>query len=233
MLYAIDEFALLVDAVRIPSLKAADAVGGVDNLFFKWVQFISTRNQEQKKAEHRKYFGSPLDYCDFLIMLCREGGRLIPAYIEQALLVIRQNFRISLSMSHKEGTTMANYRSKTLAKSLTEAMAETKIRADNIIAFMQLEYDVTPVLSATTLPDDYIPLKEHANLLWQKGSSGDVALIRVNDFIYNIVAEQNKNEFTVQDLISRWMSSGENETGIDGLFDDLQSAIEKEIVTLN
>jgi hypothetical protein len=128
---------------------------------------------------------------------------------------------------------MVNYRSKTLDKSLTEARAETKIRADNIIAFMQLGYDVTPVLNAATLPDDYIPLKEHTNLLWQKGSSGNVALIRVNDFIYNIVAEQNKNGFTVQDLISRWVSSGESESGIDGLFDDLQSALEKEIVTLN
>lgn len=235
MLYAIDEFALLVDAVRIPSLRLADDLGGMDNLFFKWVQHISAKNQVQNKPIHRKYFGSPLDYCDFLIMLCQERQESLPAYIEQALMVIRQNFNISLSMSQKEGTTMANYRSKTLAKSLTEARVETRVRADNIIAYMRLEYDVSPVLNATTLPDDYNPPKDHTNLIWQKSSSGNVALIRVNDFIYDIVVEQNKEGFTVQELIDKWITSKEHETdlNIDVLLGDLQSALEKEIVTLN
>ncbi|HWR33596.1 MAG TPA: radical SAM protein [Chitinophagaceae bacterium] len=235
MLYAIDEFALLVDAVRIPSLKLADELGGMDNLFFTWVKHISVKNKKQSKSEYRKYFGRPLDYCDFLIMLCQELHESFPAYIKQALQVIRQNFNISLSMSHKEATTMANYRSKTLAGSLTEARVETKIRSENIIAYMRLDYDVSPVLNAITLPDDYAPPKQCTNLLWQKGSTGNVALIQVNDFIYEIVAEQNREGFTVQELIDRWIISKEDkqDVNIDVLLGDLQSALEKEIVTLN
>lgn len=233
MLYAIDEFALLVDAVRIPSLKIADRLGSMSGLFFKWVSHIEQLNEEKNKPLHRKYFGSPLDYCDFLIMLCQDDAYAVPAYIGQALQVIRQNFLVSLSMSHKEGTTMANYRSKTVARSLTEARSETKIRADNVIACMQLDYDVTPVLNATTVPEDYTPARELTNLVWQKGSSGNVALVRVNDFIYSIVAEKNINGFTMGDLVSRWMNSGDSQAGIEGMLTDLQIAIEKEIVTLN
>lgn len=233
MLYAIDEFALLVDAVRIPSLKVADKIGGMHHLFFKWAAYIEELNQKKNKPSYRKYFGSPVDYSDFLIMICREEESKISPYVEQALQVIRQNFLVSLSMGHKEGTTMANYRSKVMAKSLTEASTGTKIKAENIVACMRLDYDVTAMLNAIVLPDNYMPAKEQTNLIWQKGNSGNVALIRVNDFIYDIVADQASKEFTVEELISRWMNSGDKHTGIEEMFADLQQAIESEIVTLN
>lgn len=51
MIYAVDEFALLIDATRIPSVLIAEAVGGMDMLFFKWINFILNKNESNGKKE--------------------------------------------------------------------------------------------------------------------------------------------------------------------------------------
>ena len=233
MLYAIDEFVLLVDAVRIPSILIAEDIGGMNVLFFRWVNYISAKNQKTHKQEFRKYFGNPLDFCEFLIELCLERKETLAVYTGSILKVIRKNFEISLSLSHREPTTMANYRSKTISKSLTEIKYGSKIISENIIDSMQLEYNIIPILYAAALPDNHMPVKERINLIWQKSDLDNVSLIQVNDFIYHVARDKNK-EYSVQELIDSWMQGQNKDTNIDfsELFNDLQTAQVNSILTV-
>ncbi len=234
MIYAVDEFVLLVDAVRIPSILIAEDVGGMDKLFFKWVAYISGKNEKKGKKEFRKYFGNPLDFCEFLLGLCEERKETLEIYTESLLRVISKNFEVSHSLSHREPTTMANYRSKIIARSLTEIKYESKVTSENVIDSMQLEYNIIPILYSAALPEKYIPAKEKTNLIWQKGDSGNISLIQVNDFIYHIASNKNSKEFSVQELVDNWIQTRKEDDELDfsELFENLQTAQVKNIVTV-
>lgn len=234
MIYAVDEFVLLVDAVRIPSILIAEDIGGMDNLFFKWVGYIATVNIKNKKREFRKYFGNPLDFCEFLLDLCDERKESLPEYTESMLRVINKNFEITHSLSYREPTTMANYRSKTIAKSLMEIKYESTVKAENVIDSLQLGFNIIPILYAAALPPQYAPSREKINLIWQKGDSGNVSLIQVNDFIYHIVTDKKGTGYSVQELIDSWVQIKKEPADIDfsELFDDLQTAQAKKIITV-
>lgn len=234
MLYAIDEFVLLVDAVRVPSIIMAEELGGMDKLFFKWVEFIARENKKTGKDSNRKYFGNPLDYCGFLLTLSTERNIKKASFVDCLLKVIKRNFEIARSLSYQEGTTMANYRSKTISTTLTEVKYSSRVYADNIVDYMQLEYNIVPILYSASLPDDYTPTKEKINLVWQRDDAGNVSLLQVNDFIYQIVSNTSGAEYSVQELLDNWINAQKKNEEVDfsELFNDLRTAQEHKIVSV-
>lgn len=236
MLTAVDEFSILVDSLRLASVKIAEKIGGMKELFFQWISYISHKNEQAGLAEFRKYFGSPVDFCNFLLTLITEHAELFESYIESLVSVAKKNFEISSRLSWMPPVSMATYRSKVIPKSLTEIDFSSRINAGDIIDTLQIDYDITGWLYTSEIPETISPAKQKINLVWQRTGNGNISLITVNDFIYHIIISASERVFSVEKAITDWMAHPKHDPtalNISELLKDVEAACEKELLTLN
>jgi radical SAM superfamily enzyme YgiQ (UPF0313 family) len=234
MIYAVDEFALLVDSVRVPSMIIASHSGGMSELFFKWIAWIELRNQDKERNTYRKYFGSPIEYCEFLTELCCQHIGQFPEYVLPLLLVMKKNFDIASKLSHREPNSMATYRSKAIDPRLTEIHFESSISYGNVIETIELPFDVVPILYSLSLDGGDAPVRRKTNLVWMQAEDGNVSLIQVNDFIFYLLTEVKEKTSCVKDILSSWTQQGNSEMFIySDILSDVQKAVDANLVTLN
>lgn len=233
MISGIDEFALLVDAVRLPSILIAEQGKGMQNLFFEWIKYIATKNTSRSSHAYRKYFGSSIDYCEFLLALNREHQSDFQSFNESLLRIVATNFQIANQSHEIFPISMANYRTKVVDKNLLKVKLNSQISTINILDYIQIEYDVSQYLDCIDVPLE-VPKKQITNYAWQKGVDGQVSLIQLNDFVYYLIDSLQTTTLNVQQLIDDWLkhSNVDESVNLVDIFEDLKSAQERNIIKI-
>lgn len=232
-IYAIDEFSLLADALRLPLLVVAQTKS-IDVLFFEWLNFIETRNTIGGKAEYRKYMGRPVDFSDFLLLQAIEIMDA-PIWLIDLIQLMKANFGVSSSLSLERPITMETYKSNVLSGGLTKLNSATVNITSNILEKIQLSFDVTEMMSAATFSGNENPVFGRTNLVWQENKSGSASLIRVDDFIYHVLCEIESGEKPISDICKEWIKDqhdGES-INLNELEESLKMAFEKDLLIVN
>ncbi len=235
VLYGVDEFALLVDALRVPALSIADEVGGMEELFFLWIDYIEEYNLRFSKPDYRKYMGSPLDFCEFLLQLAEKPGMGNEPHIHVLLRVQKKNFEIARQLSYASPTTMATYRSKTMPAQLTEIHYTSKVIVADMLDAMTIDYDITALLRNTAIIDQAVPEKRKVHLIWHRSPDGNISLVEVSGFLFKILTNPSQPALSINDLLSeyvRFSETAKTEVNFSDILNDLRTAQERDIILI-
>lgn len=236
MLYGVDEFALLVDTVKIPALAVTEKTGGLSNLFFQWIDYIEEINQASQKQEYRRFMGSPIDFCNFLLTITGSIAGIIDEYIETLLLVLKKNFEVTKQLTYINPTSMATYRSKVIPPQLTEVHSSSTFTIHNVLHAMKIDYDVSALIKNVLPPAGYIPEKRTVNLIWHSTEDNNASLVEVNDFLYALLTQPSEQKLSVNRLIETYIKKAETmqaEVNLAEILSDLRSAQEKQLIQIN
>lgn len=231
MLYAIDEFALLVDCTRFASIIISEIIGGMDKLFFSWAEYIRRYNMERGKNKEREYYGAPVDYCGFLLHLL-EGREISETYLPELIAVFRKNFEIASGLKAIEPTTMAGYKSRVLPAGLYGIQMRSRVSIDSVIDTKEVHHDFSALLDNEMPGRDVIVARKRMYLVWQRGSANNVSLISVSASIHHLIQQVKRGQLTIEELLDNWMQFPAD-SGIQGFFDKMQEAMSKNLITLN
>src|SRR5207253_264138 len=65
-LSGVDEFSNLVEPVAAATLRLSREIGGMLEVFDRWTSWIERRNTQMETPRYRRFYGSPLHFCNFL-----------------------------------------------------------------------------------------------------------------------------------------------------------------------
>lgn len=227
---ALEEFPTLVASVLLPTLHEARNAGGMFALFREWISWIRRVNDERGASTFRRYYGTPMQFCDFLIE--RSNGRLnSPAHLGSLLRVFRMNHMISGAT--RIATTMANYRSELASNDVQIVRLDSYLSLNGVVGFMRVEHDVTPALSSSTPYDDLPPANPGPLfLIWQLDESGFVRLLQVDEFQFRAVNLLNEKPRAAAEIIVDWVASAQaGPADFNELLGSLQTAKQLGVIT--
>lgn len=236
-LFAIDEFSILIDTLQVPSIFIAQKLeGGMKKLFLNWLIFISNKNTLLGKNKYRKYFGSPIDFCDFLLeeikIFIQDDLTL---YIQTLIKITQKSLQISFAYKSVNALTMANYRSKVIDFKITKINIDSTLRLGKVIDTYQSEYDMTHFFENSRNTNYETITKGKYNLIWYINKSNDISLITVNDFIYSIILKtKEQEEYPLKNAILNGISDfEESENSLPNLLNDIEIACANDLLLIN
>jgi radical SAM superfamily enzyme YgiQ (UPF0313 family) len=203
----VDEFSNLVEPVAIPALRLADSLGGMLPVFDRWTTWIEHRNRVAGHPEHRRFYGSPLEFCEFVVA---ELSAISPA--DHPVLQLAELTRTSLSLADQWAvatpTTMANHRSLAMPAVGAPLSLSDRVQIQGVLAVRRFDYDLTPFIDAT--PEQSIePLRETTYLMWDLAEDGRIQLSKIDPFLYMSLEQLKDGPKPVASLMINWADSGE------------------------
>jgi pyruvate-formate lyase-activating enzyme len=222
LLYGVDEFSCLVEAVLLPAIELARASGGMLNVYEKWNSWIEKKNVARGVSPNQRFYGSPIAFCEFVI---EELRAIFPDshYIVQLAQVIHTNLKVAREWSGAPPTTMATHRSINLPKLSNEVSLSDQLRLNAVLATMRLDYDLTTLLDE--IPENaQEPKATPTYFMWHLTKDQDVQLSEVDPFLFS-AAEQLKNgSQSVATLMVDWAQSSSQALDHDRLLRVLSEA---------
>jgi hypothetical protein len=204
----IDEFSCLVEPVALPALTLSRAIGGMLEVFDRWSAWIERRNIEVGASPHRRFYGGPFDFSDFLVAELR---KVVPADDPMLQLadVMRTSFDVARRWAYAPPTTMATFRSIETPDVGQPIQLDDLVRLNTIVATMRLDYDVIPLLDAS--PDKApTPERKPSCLMWDLVDGTRIRLSQVDPFLYAAIGRLQQGPQAVARLIVDWAEdSGE------------------------
>ena len=162
----IDEFSVLVDAARSATVEIAAATGGMLQLYIAWLCWISDVNGERRRNNFYTYYGSPLDFGEFLQVRSR-SARSGLGYVESLAKATRTHLYVRSRFATPVATSMATYR--TALTGTAPHVAPEACRIGGIIAMESLAHDVSEYF----IPGgSRSPKPGRSSFVWQLCSDG-------------------------------------------------------------
>lgn len=224
MLEGIDEFTPLVESMRAPTLHLAANIGGLYQVYCRWIPWVAARNAARDVSNHRKYYGSPVLYCDFLLELATENGAE-PSFIE-FIVFSGQSSRAMATHAQGSALSMASFRS--FEKPLVPATTlGTPISAKHVIATYRSNYDLSGYLTWQPHEAPPQPINAMHTYLWTVNNIGAVRLLRVAGHCPAIIAHLENNELSMAEI---WLHSLNDEHAPWEDYDACQSWIENALM---
>lgn len=224
---AVDEFSPLVEAALVPALGLAKAVGGMHEVFRRWLDWVHARNDAAGKPRYRRGYGSPVAFAEFVREQLLADGTA-PAAVLDAAGAVLTNLRVVESVRLRAETTMASHRSlplPTLDDRRPTLAAE--IARGPILASAALDHDVSAALAGAV--DAPLPARS-TFLVWQEAEEGQVRLLQVDGFVYATLEAVAEGPQPVSDLLfeqlARSAARGEPDE-IEDLVERLAAATEQ------
>ena len=209
-LQGIDEFSCLLEPVALPVLKLSRLIGGMLEVYDRWTAWIEEKNLAVGASPHRRFYGSPSDFCEFVV---EELRALCPA--DEPMLQLAQVVRTGFEVAHRWSpapppTTMATHRSIDTPDVMRPVGLRDELRLNRIVATLRLDYDVVPLLEVTPdrAPD---PERTPTHLLWDLSEEGQVRMSKVDPFLYMAVQQLQTGPRPVASLIVEWSAKGAGE----------------------
>jgi pyruvate-formate lyase-activating enzyme len=204
----IDEFSCLVEPVALPALTLSRARGGMLEVYDRWSAWIERRNIEREASPHRRFYGGPFDFCDFLVTELRAVLPVDDAMLQLAE-VMRTSFDLARRWSPAPPTTMATHRSLDTPAVGQSLRLGDLVRLNTIVATMRLDYDVIPLLDAS--PDQApAPERTPSCLMWDLVDGSRIRLSQVDPFLYAAIGQLQQGPQPVARLMVDWAAdSGE------------------------
>lgn len=228
----LEEFPTLISSALVPALHVARSVGGMFGLYKRWLRWIEELNATRGAAWYRRFYASPLHFCDFLVDLLESLDEDAP-HLQSLLQVIRTNHLVAQTHRARLPTTMANYRSKIGPDTISIIDLSAPLQLGDIVAHLELAHDVAPLLAAK--PGDDVPqaMPGPMYLVWQQMAPDHVRLLRVGAFMFHAVQHLQGLPKDAGQLVSSWMC-GAHRDGRDAdfiaLVEDLTKAIRAGII---
>jgi radical SAM superfamily enzyme YgiQ (UPF0313 family) len=203
----IDEFSNLVEPVVIPTITLSRSIGGMLEVFDRWTNWIERHNIETGKPRYRRYYGTPLDFCDFVV---GELRAIFPA--DNPMLQLAQVTRTSLSLANQWASvipvTMATHRSVEMPDVGRPITLGDRISLNASLATMQLDYDLVPLLDATpeSIPE---PERKPTYLVWQLTEGGRIRLSQIDAFLFMALEHLQQGPKPVAELMVQWADTGQ------------------------
>jgi hypothetical protein len=182
-LQGVDEFSSLVEPVALAALKLAREVGGMLEVYDRWSAWIERRNIAEGLSQYRRFYGTPLLFCEFVVEQLRALGPADDPILQFAE-VVRTSFDVATRWSSlPRPTTMATHRSIDTPDVQPSIHLNDRVRLNSICATMRLDYDVVPLLDA---PPDLAPEPERkpTYLMWDLSGERHIRLARIDPFLY-------------------------------------------------
>lgn len=222
---AVDEFSPLVEAMLIPALELARRLGGMHEVYTRWIGWIETNNRQRRAAEYRISYGTPMQFAGFLVesfeMVAAEGDRHL-AYARFCAV----GAALSLQSVGERDLSIGSYRSLDLPDiALEELSLNTPLSADSVIECMALDFDVLQVLAGTAV-DEAAALPSF--VIWQR-YNGDIRSISIPRAMFDLVQSCRTGSPTLGDLLQERMVR-RNEMPTDTL-GTLSSAIGSRLIS--
>jgi hypothetical protein len=201
----IDEFSNLVEPIGAAAIRLSRSIGGMAEVFLRWTAWIEQINTSQGKAAHRRYYGTPFDFCDFLV---EELRAIFPA--DDPMLQLAQVTRMSLLLaknwSDAPATTMATHRSLSMPRVGQPITIEDHVRLTATLATMRLDYDLVPLLGASldAIPE---PERKTTHLMWEL-SEGSIRLSQIDPLLGMALEQLQNGPKPVAELMIEWADTG-------------------------
>jgi radical SAM superfamily enzyme YgiQ (UPF0313 family) len=203
-----DEFSNLVEPVAAPAFRLSRAIGGMLEVFDRWAAWIEKRNIAAGVSAHRRFYGSPLDFSEFVVA---ELGAIVPS--NDPMLQLAELTRISLSLAAKWAntppTTMATHRSVDMPKLGEPVTIGDKLRLNRALATMRLDYDLAPLLN-TALDNMIEPESKPTYLMWDLSDEGGIRLSQVDPLLFSALEQLEEGPKPVAEIMIEWASSGQS-----------------------
>ncbi len=227
---ALEEFPTLVASVLLPTLFEARNAGGMFALFKAWISWIGRINDERRAATFRRYYGSPVQFCDFLLEYASARADS-PVHLRSLLRVLRMNHL--LAGSTRIATTMANYRSQLASNEVRIVGLQSELSLGGVLGFLGVEHDISPAFSALPGGDLPAPNPGPLFLVWQRDDSGFVRLLQLDEFRFRAVQLLNEKPRMAAEIIADWVVApgGTGPADFHQLLGSLGTAIESGIIT--
>ena len=215
----IDEFSCLVDATLVPALELERCVGGMSKVYEGWTKWISAKNAAHGHVDHRRFYGSPLSFCDFLI----ERLQNLPSVEEYAIQlaqVIRINLKIAAGWNGLSPTSMGEHRSLPLPKGITKVVANDRLALTGVLAKIKVDFDVSNLLSGR-LDEFRPPVRRPSCLVWHVHSDGHIRLVEVDPFLFWTIGMLETAPSTAAELAKKWTTDSYAPKGAGVLFEEI------------
>jgi pyruvate-formate lyase-activating enzyme len=201
-LQGIDEFSCLAEPVALPLLRLARALGGMLEVFDRWTNWIEARNLAAGVPAHRRFYGSPLQFCDFLVEGLRSACPPNDPMLQLAE-VFRINSRVAREWASQAPTTMATHRSLPGPEVGPPMALGDALRLKAVAASLKLDYDLAPLLDASCdeAPE---PERRPTCVIWQIVEGGKIRLSQVDPFLYSVIDRLQEGPQPVAALMVEW-----------------------------
>jgi hypothetical protein len=198
------------------------------NLYTKWVSWVEQRNTRINASPNRRFYGTPLLFCEFVI---QELKNLLPedhSLVELAS-VVRTSLAVSQQWAGVTPTTMANHRSVGMPKIKQQIGLGDHVRLSTAVATMRVTHDVTTLFDAN--PRSFLePPAKETYLLWHLAEKGRIQLSQVDSLLYSTVAKLKDGSQPVAALLVDWVQDNGTTLDYDRLANVLTEARELNIV---
>ena len=205
-LQGVDEFSGLATAMTMPALTLSRAVGGMLEVFNRWTTWIEVRNVAVGAPAHRRFYGSPLHFSEFLI---DELRAIVPADdpMLQVAEVMRTSFEVARKWSSIPPTSMASHRAVAMPNLGLPLRLHDELRLNTVVATMRLTCDVLPLLDAD--PEAVPPLdRTPTYVMWDLAEDRNVRLSRVDPFLCAALEQLQRGPQPVAALMANWVEAG-------------------------
>lgn len=228
-LQGVDEFSSLVEPIALPALRLSKELGGMLAVYDRWTGWIEKRNVESGAETHRRFYGTPLHFCEFLVEQLRRVCASDDPILELAD-VIRTGFDVARTWSRLPPTTMATYRSIDVPQVHTSIRLGDRVRLNSVVAIKRLEYDVIPLIGASPARAPQ-PERKATHVMWDLTDNRQVRLSRIDPFLYMALGQLERGPRQVASLLLDWASTGEGDpVDSDRLIHVLTEARTRQIV---
>lgn len=202
-----DEFSNLVEPVAAPTLRLSRAIGGMLEVFDRWAVWIERRNTAAGKPRHRRFYGSPLNFSEFIVDELRAIVQSDDPMLQLADLT-RTSLSLAAKWANTPPTTMATHRSVDMPKVGEPVTLNDKLRLKTALATMRLDYDLVPLLDT---PLDKLPEPERkpTYLMWDLSENGRIRLSQVDSLLFSALEKLEKGPRPVAEIMIEWASTGE------------------------
>ena len=232
LLLGIDEFSPLVESALAPTLALASQIGGMHVVYQRWVLWIRAQNAKRNAKRSRRCYGSPVQFCDFLI---EELMASCPSQIGPQSLarLLRANLKYASHVNRDEGLSMASHRSIQAPFHYGGVSAGTVLYSGNVFEILELPCDVTRWLLEPlnfTFPSS-MPI-EPTYFVWS--TAGDrVRLLRISAFAAQALHLVETGPVSVQTILEH--SQTQHQWDIDQMaaFATLTEAVSEGLLRAN
>ena len=222
LLYGVDEFSCIVEPAILPALELAQAWGGMAMVYEKWTEWIEAKNTFVGASPTRRFYGTPLRFCEFVV----EGLRSIyPAdhYILELAEVIRIGLDVAAKWPAAPPPSMATHRSLALPKLSEDITLDERLRLATPVATIRLTHDLTQLVLAG--PENARePESKPTCFMWHRSEDNRIQFSKIDEFLHSALQGLQKGPRPIGELMMDWVETDSYALDYDRIMKSLSEA---------
>jgi tRNA A37 methylthiotransferase MiaB len=226
---ALDEFSPLVEAGLVPTLELASTLGGIYQVFLRWLSWIRERNAARDAQSYRSGYGTPAMYATFLREQLENTSA--PGAAVALARFLERNLDVAAKFAERQATTFATYRSVASYDArprLSDLDLGAMIGCESVVDRLRLDFDISAVLEGEPL--ETAPCRPQF-LIWQRWGEDKIRLLEVSQEIFELVEAVRGKSRAVGDIVLERLD-GASGNDMPAILEQLAAAAEVGVLSL-